>query len=248
MQSDNPLDLSVVTATYNERENISLLIKELNRIFDENKIKGEVIVVDDSSPDGTSDVVLELKKTYPRTVLNKRPGKLGIGSAYHDGIKLARGKVITLMDADFSQPPRVLPDLYRMATEGKIGWGSRYVKKVKFESDIPHLIGTKLLNKWISLWLRTGINDHTLGYFAIKKEHMQKIMEHASHKGIEPFDNILYGLPIAAVAKKLDIHVVEVEAPYEKRKFGESKIGFLDGMRVVSKDMFYTISLFSKLR
>ena len=248
MQSDNQLDLSVVTATYNERENISLLIKELNRIFDENKLKGEVIVVDDSSPDGTSDVVLELKKSYPNTVLNKRSGRLGIGSAYRDGIKLARGKVITLMDADFSQPPNVLPQLYSKTAENKIGWGSRYVKKVRFDSDIPHLIGTKLLNKWISLWLRTGIKDHTLGYFAIKKEHLEKIVAHSKQKGIEPFNNILYGLPIAAVAKKLDIQIAEVEAPYEKRKFGESKIGFFDGIRVVSKDMLYTILLFFKLK
>jgi len=248
MESSNPLDLSVVTATYNERENIPLLIKELNRIFEENKIKGEVIVVDDSSPDGTSDVVLEMKKKFPNTVLNKRSGRLGIGSAYQDGIKLARGKVITLMDADFSQPPNVLPQLYKKTVEDKIGWGSRYIKKVRFDSDIPHLIGTKLLNEWISLWLRTGINDHTLGYFAIKKEHLEKIIAYSKNKGIRPFDNILYGLPIAAVAKKLGIAIAEVEAPYEKRKFGESKIGFFDGIRVVSKDMIYTVFLFFKLR
>ena len=244
----NSIDISVVTATYNERENISLLVKELNRIFDENNIKGEVIVVDDSSPDGTSDIVLELKKTYPRTVLNKRAGKLGVSSAYRDGIKLARGEVIALMDADFSQPPAILPQLYTITAENKIGWGSRYVKKVKFDSDIPHLIGTKLLNKWISLWLRTNINDHTLGYFAIKRKHLDEIVAYAKSKGINPFDKILYGLPVAAVAKKLGIGIVEVEAPYEKRKFGKSKIGFFDGIRIVSKDMLYTVLLFFKLK
>ncbi len=241
-------DLSVVTATYNEKENISLLIRELNKIFDENHIKGEVVVVDDSSPDGTSEVVKTMQIEFPNTVLVSRPPKLGIGSAYRDGAKKARGEVITLMDADFSQPPSVLPRMYAATKEGKVGWGSRYISKVKFESDIPHLIGTAFLNSWISFWLKTKMKDHTLGYFAIRKEHLNKILEYAHSKKIKPFDNVLYGIPIAAISLKLGIPIQEIEAPYEERKHGESKIKFWDGLKVVGKDMFYTLNLYSKVK
>jgi len=206
------------------------------------------VVVDDSSPDGTSDVVLEMKRKFPNTVLVKRPGRLGIGSAYKDGIKASRGEVVTLMDADFSQPPSSLAEMYKVTRQGKIGWGSRYYNNVKFESDLAHRIGTKLLNKWISLWLRTEINDHTLGYFAIRREHLDKIMECAARKKIYPFSNILYGLPIAAVAFKLGLTIVEVDAPYQERKFGESKIGFFSGVSVVGHDMIYTLALHARLR
>lgn len=243
-----PTDLSVVTATYNERENILLLIEELNSIFHRCGIHGEVVVVDDSSPDGTADAALEIKKKYPNTVLVKRPGKMGIGSAYRDGINASSGKVITLMDADFSQPPAILPQLYQAARQGRIGWGSRYMEKVKFESDIPHLIGTSILNRWISLWLKTNVKDHTLGYFAIRREHLHQILDYAAEKDIHPFDSVLYGLPIAALALKLGIVPLEIKSPYERRKFGISKINSWDGLKVVLSDMIYTISLRRKLR
>ncbi len=241
-------DLSVVTATYNERDNIRLLIEELNRIFKEKGITGEVFVVDDNSPDGTSDVVLEMQKRYPYTVLIKRPGKMGIGSAYFDGVKASWGEIITLMDADFSQPPAILPQLYDIALQDKIGWGSRYVENVKFESDMPHIVGTKVLNTWISTWLRTGIRDHTLGYFALKRETLNRILEYATQKNISPFDSVLYGLPIAAIALKLGVPIIEVKAPYEQRKHGVSKIGFVDGVGLVLRDMTYTLQLSSRLK
>ena len=113
-------ELSVITVTYNERENIRLFITVVNRILSDAKINGEIIVVDDSSPDGTSDVVLEMKKLFPHTTLLKRPGKMGIGSAYLRGFKEAQGKVVAFLDADLSHTPEVLPELYELAVQGNI--------------------------------------------------------------------------------------------------------------------------------
>src|SRR3989344_1979020 len=138
-----PYDLSVITVTYNERENIRLFITTVNRIMNIAKIKGEIVVVDDSSPDGTSDVVLEMKKLFPNTVLVKRPGKMGIGSAYLRGFQ---------------------------AVQGDIAFGSRYLGNTTFEVDFAHRMGTYILNFWSRLWLNTCVYDHTNGYIVVKRE------------------------------------------------------------------------------
>ncbi len=241
-------ELSVVTITYNERDNIQLFIEEVSQVFREHNLNGEIIVVDDSSPDGTADVVLELKQKYPYVTLIKRPGKMGISSAYRDGLAAARGEAITLLDADLSHHPRQIPALYAVTKENKIGWGSRYLGETKFETDFFHRIGTSLLNHWIAFWLQTGMNDHTLGYFVIRKDQLDQIIALGKSKQLDPFDHTLYGITIAALAKKAGFPLVEIKAPYNRRVHGETKINFFWGLRVVLGDMLYTLKLYSRLR
>ena len=85
--------ISVILPTYNERENIPYIIWMLMKCADENSIKMEVIIVDDGSPDNTQGRVKELQKIYgeDKIVLNARAGKLGLGSAYIDGLKRCKG-------------------------------------------------------------------------------------------------------------------------------------------------------------
>lgn len=248
MRPENDFDLSIVTVTYNERENIALLIRELNEIFSKSKIHAEIIVVDDSSPDGTAEEVRKLAKKYKTTRLILRNGKLGIASAYRDGINSARGRIIIPMDADFNHPPSRVAEFYRVASSGKIAFGSRYIGKRVFETDFAHFIGTTVINKWVSLLLQTGIKDNTNGFFAVPANLLGKIRSYSNKKGIDPFDTVLSGIVISACAKKLKIPVVELEAPYEKRRFGKSKIPFLSGLKIVLGNMMFTLKLRSKLR
>ncbi|HIH12357.1 TPA: glycosyltransferase family 2 protein [Candidatus Woesearchaeota archaeon] len=243
-----PLDVSVVTITYNERENIRVFLETVHGIFTKNNLPGEVIVVDDSSPDDTSEVVLELTKKYPHTRLIKRPGKLGIGSAYRDGVAAATGKVIMLLDADLSHPPEIIPQMYAASKEGNIAWGSRYLDETKFETDLPHRIGTFILNRWVNFWLGTNMKDHTNGYVALSKPVFDKIIEKGKEKNLHPFNHILYGITIAALAKDLGIANQEIKAPYHQRKFGETKIPFLWGLRVVFGDIWYTLQVRHRLQ
>ncbi|MBI2666586.1 glycosyltransferase [Candidatus Woesearchaeota archaeon] len=240
-------ELSVITITYNERENIRLFITVVSRILSDAKINGEIIVVDDSSPDGTSEVVLEMKKLFPHVTLIKRPGKMGIGSAYFTGFNAARGKVVAFLDADLSHAPEVLPELYDLATKGEIAFGSRYLGNTKFETDFAHRMGTYLLNFWIRLWLNTGVYDHTNGYIVAKKEILDSIINYGKLKNLHPFDHILYGITIAAIAKKLSLPRTERKATYNKRQHGETNLPFLWGIRVVLEDMMYTLRVRSKL-
>ena len=173
---------------------------------------------------------------------------MGISSAYRDGLAAARGKAITLLDADLSHHPRQIPELYAVTKEHKIGWGSRYLGATKFETDFFHRIGTSLLNRWIAFWLKTGMNDHTLGYFVIRKDQLDQIIELGKSKRLDPFDHTLYGITIAALAKKAGFPIVEIKAPYNRRVHGETKINFFWGLRVVLGDMLYTLKLYSRLR
>lgn len=240
-------DLSVVTITYNERESIRDLLNTINALFQRHNVNGEVIVVDDSSPDGTAEVVLELKKKYPNTILLQRPAKMGVGSAYRDGLARARGQVVIPLDADLSHSPKVIPELYALAKEGKIGWGSRYLGDTCFETDFPHKVGTYLLNLWVRTILQTAVRDNTMGYFAMKKELLERILTYGQERKIYPFERILYGVPIAVLARHLNLPIVEVKTNYYRRKYGQTKIPFWRGLQTVLTDMAYALQLRSQL-
>ena len=94
---------SLLIPTYNERDNISLLIYMIDKILTENKINYEIIIVEDNSPDGTINCVKEMEKLYGNEKIKilERPGKMGLGTAYMDGCKLCTGEFIFIMDADF---------------------------------------------------------------------------------------------------------------------------------------------------
>lgn len=95
---------SVLLPCYNERENLPLMVAMLDDVFEKAKLDYEIVVVEDSSPDGTYEVALELQALYGNDKLKilKRPGKMGLGSAYIDGIKLCVGDFVILMDGDLS--------------------------------------------------------------------------------------------------------------------------------------------------
>jgi len=246
--AEKPIELSVVTITYNERDNISIFLDTINKMYADHSIYGEVVVVDDSSPDGTADVVLEMTKKYPRTLLIKRPEKLGVGSAYKAGIGAAKGNIIVPLDADLSHTPEVIPQLYALAKEDKIGWGSRYLTNTRFETDFPHRVGTFLLNKWVYYILRTKVKDNSMGYFAMKRETINRLLAYGESFKLYPFDHILYGITLSALARKLDLPVVEVPTTYHRRAHGETKIPFFYGLKTVLGDMWYTLELLYKLK
>lgn len=119
----------VVIPTYNESENVAELITEVFKL----QISAlNILVVDDNSPDGTADKVLDLAGTYvDQLYLLKRPGKLGLGTAYLEGFRwgLERGyDVFVEMDADFSHNPKYLPDLLDEINNHDFVVASRYVK------------------------------------------------------------------------------------------------------------------------
>ncbi|RME13798.1 MAG: polyprenol monophosphomannose synthase [Ardenticatenia bacterium] len=120
------MQTAIIIPTYNERENVPQLVEEIARLA----LGADVIIVDDNSPDGTGAVADALRETYGWVHVLHRAGKLGLGTAYKDGMRyaLARGaeRIIT-MDADFSHHPRYLPDMLAASERYDVVIGSRYV-------------------------------------------------------------------------------------------------------------------------
>lgn len=167
----------VVIPTYNEQANIvDMIAAVLNQPH-----AFHLLIIDDNSPDGTALDVERLMPTYNgRLFLQKRSGKLGLGTAYITGFKWAlvhHYDYIIEMDADFSHKPTDLPRLLETCMNGAdVAIGSRYIKSGKVE-DWP--LNRILLSKGASLYVRliTGIpvKDTTAGFVCYKKEVLEKI-------------------------------------------------------------------------
>ena len=116
----------IIVPTYNERENIPTLISQVL----EKDARLEILVVDDNSPDKTGDLVEEIGRAEPRVHLLRRPGKMGLGTAYRDGFRWALARdyeYVFEMDADFSHDPRHLPEFLAAAQQADFVLGSRYL-------------------------------------------------------------------------------------------------------------------------
>ncbi|MEW5984939.1 MAG: polyprenol monophosphomannose synthase [Acidobacteriota bacterium] len=120
--------LSVVVPTYNERERLEEFVGTVLDVLSHSGMTGEIVIVDDRSPDGTGELADRLSAHYPLRVVH-RPGKLGLGSAVVTGCSVARGEALAVMDADLSHPPAVLPSLVAAldGTGADMAIASRYI-------------------------------------------------------------------------------------------------------------------------
>lgn len=168
----------VIIPTYNEIENIDRLIRNviaLRRNFN-------VLVVDDSSPDGTADKVREIIAEFPdRVHLEVRQDKKGLGTAYIHGFKWALKydfDYIFEMDADFSHNPNDLVRLYNACKKDgyDMAIGSRYVKGVNVVNwPMSRVLLSWLASKYVRFITRMPIADTTAGFICYKKEVLEKI-------------------------------------------------------------------------
>ena len=165
---DQKLSISLITPTYNERENISLLAEEVFGVLqDHPDIDLELIVVDDNSPDGTGEIAESLKDKYPIQVVH-RSGKLGLGSAVMAGFEKADRALLGVIDADLSHDPIVLPDLIYGLRDHDLAIGSRYdsdsrVEKWPWYRKVISQVGVYFARKL------TGVQDPLAGYFFLHR-------------------------------------------------------------------------------
>ena len=162
------LRFSIVVPTYNEAGGIERLIVTLSDVFAKNMLDGEIVVVDDNSPDGTGDIVERLAgEKYPVRCLH-RPGKMGLSSGVIDGWKFARAESDALgaMDADFSHDATIIPKMVHALSNGyDLAIGSRYVAGGGIE-DWPV---QRKLTSLVAIALAkplTAVHDITSGFFS----------------------------------------------------------------------------------
>jgi len=165
----------IITPTYNEIANIKQFtdaILSINEEFD-------MLVVDDSSPDGTGDFIKSHLQFNNRLFLLSRPGKMGLGSAYCEGFKWALDreydKVIQI-DADFSHNPKHLTEMIEESNSHDLIIGSRYINGVNVVNwPMSRLLLSYFANLYCGLFLRAGIKDYTGGFKCFNRRVLEKI-------------------------------------------------------------------------
>jgi dolichol-phosphate mannosyltransferase len=167
-------NILVCIPTYNEKENIDKIISAVLAQGDD----FEVLIIDDNSPDGTAAIVERLKENNPRIHLLKRPGKMGLGTAYIDGfmygLELSRIGYLMEMDADFSHDPEYLKDFREAIANNDLVIGSRYLNGI---SIVNWPIMRLLLSYYASIYVRviTGmpVKDPTSGFKCFRREVLE---------------------------------------------------------------------------
>lgn len=211
------MEITLVVPTYNEAENLPILMEKVFKEFSQNNISGRVIVVDDDSPDGTWRVAEELRETYPGLDVLRRIGKSGLSSAVLDGFETASSEVLGVMDADLSHPPERIPAMLEpILSEGAdFVIGSRYVDTGGIENWTAW---RKLSSKLATLTVLglTNVKDPMSGYFFIRR----KVVEGAD------LDPKGFKIALEILVRGNYRRVVEVPIVFADRRYGKSKLGF----------------------
>ena len=169
------MDKLVIIPTYNERENIEPMLEKLLAL----PYGLDVLIVDDNSPDGTAALVEEWQKKSERVHLIRRPGKMGLGSAYRDGFRYALqhgAEYIFEMDADFSHDPDAIGEFLRAAQDADIVLGSRYLHGVTVVNwPLSRLILSYSANVYTRIITGLPLADATGGYKCFRRRALEGI-------------------------------------------------------------------------
>lgn len=213
------MNIVVVIPTYNERESIESLIRELLSL----SLGLNILVVDDNSPDGTGAIVSKLAEESSKVRLLTRRKRKGRGSAGVDGFKTALemgADLIIEMDADFSHHPRHIPDLVANANNYHVVLGSRFVSGgADRDRGMLRQMVTRLAGLYVRTSLGIKIRDVSSGYRCFRKEVFEKVdLEDTISAGPAIVLEILYKVCLNGFSVK------EVPIIFEDRRQGQTKL------------------------
>ena len=211
----------IIVPTYNEAENIELLIEKilsLNSDFD-------ILVIDDNSPDGTSNIVKKLSNNSSKLFLISRTGKYGLGSAYVTGFKWALEKkysYIFEMDADLSHNPLDLINLQNelLKNECDIVIGSRYQNGVSVVNwPLSRIFLSYFANLYVRIITGMSIKDSTSGFVGYKYQALNSI-----NLDKIQFNGYAFQIEMKYKLWKKNYKLKEYQIIFENRKLGNSKM------------------------
>ncbi len=215
-------DALVIIPTFNEKENIEKIIRST---FSQKKAF-DILVVDDSSPDGTANIVKNLQKEFPTNLfLEIRKEKNGLGAAYIHGFKWAIQKkydYIIEMDADFSHNPADLIRLYKACANNgaDVSIGSRYSQGVNVVNwPMKRVLLSYFASKYVKLVTGIPLHDTTAGFVCYKR----KVLETIKLDKIK-FVGYAFQIEMKFKAWKHGFNIQEVSVIFTDRTLGESKM------------------------
>jgi dolichol-phosphate mannosyltransferase len=226
--------VSVVLPTYNERDNICDLVDAICKALAPGGYRFEILVVDDSSPDGTAEVVrgrYALGASGHGSIPKFRLGDLrlivrtrdkGLAASIRDGLILAQGQTLVVMDTDFNHDPLMIPQMVDLLRYYDLVIGSRFVMRGGMEDRLRYHF-SQVYNVFIRALFHTQIQDNLSGFFAVRRERLFSLAA--------LFPNIFYGygdyfIRLLLVAWRSDWKILEVPVFYILRRHGASKTGF----------------------
>jgi dolichol-phosphate mannosyltransferase len=216
------LKITVITPTYNEAENLPNLVSALFAL----PLDLHLLVVDDNSPDGTGQVADRLAGSDRRVQVHHRAGKLGLRSAYLEGIQIALASgadVIVQMDADFSHDPAALVDMAGRLETADVVLGSRYVDGGSVDRQWP--LWRKSLSAFGNFYARTilglPLRDATTGY----RMWRRATLEGMPLKRIEA-NGYIFLVEMIYLAHCVEYKIGESPIYFADRRWGKSKMSF----------------------
>ncbi len=213
-QGSSSPSVSVIVPTYKEVENLPLLTERLNEVRRKHHLSLELLIMDDDSQDGTEELVSSINKDWITLVVRKN--ERGLSKAVVEGLKLARGDVLVVMDADLSHSPEQIPEMLVALEKGTdFVMGSRYTTGGLTEASWG-------LFRWLNSRVATlcarpltSVKDPMSGFFALPR----KIFESACD-----LNPIGYKIGLELMVKCNLHRIEEIPIHFKDRQFGKSKL------------------------
>jgi len=220
------MKISIILPTYCERENIGDLIDAIESVVQPLPWDIELVVVDDDSPDGTAELVMQRQPSALHSIrCYKRVGERGLASAIHYGIDRSGGEVIVVMDTDFNHDPCMIPQMVKLLEYYDLVIGSRFVMGGGME-DRRRYLYSLAYNLFVRAVLHLQVQDNLSGFFAIRRERLTELNQDHIFQGYgEYFIRLLYA------ARGAGYRMLEVPVFYILRRHGQSKSRFLSMLR-----------------
>tara|TARA_B100000941_G_C28506200_1_gene557477 strand:+ start:929 stop:2020 length:1092 start_codon:yes stop_codon:yes gene_type:complete len=215
--------ISIVIPTFNEVKNIIPLLNNLISLI--NNFEYEIIIVDDDSPDGTSEKIKKYMKDNQRIKLITRIGRSGLSSAIKEGLIFAQGKYLLVLDGDGQHDPSFISDMINEIKNSKYDLviGSRFLSSSNLEGlSNKRSLGSKIANKFARFSLPNNyspITDFLSGCFCLNRETKNNLIRKIEINGFK----FLYELLSVSKGKLL---IKEVPLIFKERKYGNSKLDF----------------------
>jgi dolichol-phosphate mannosyltransferase len=224
-----PARLLVSLATYNEKDNLRPLVETIRQFAPQ----ASILIIDDNSPDGTGAIADDLKAELPEIAVLHRPGKLGLGTAVLAGMRHAIAHDFDYflnLDADFSHPPRFIPDLLAGMNRVDVMIGSRYVPGGGVEGDFN--LKRKFMSTGINLYARLLLGlpsrDNSGSFRCYRVAKLALIdLDRVRSRGYSFMEEILY------LCRRVGCTFGETPILFENRRAGASKINKAEALKAL---------------
>ena len=217
---DSAKSVSIVIPTYNEKNNLGGLIQNIEQVLSSNKIDGELIIIDDNSPDGTGKLADSFARKYRNITVLHRAMKEGVGSARKLGFSKAKKEIILSMEGDDTHNPDYIPVFLREIEGADLVIGSRYLPGSKIVNwPFKRRLVSKVANFIARFFSGAKLTDVTSGFRAFRKGMYERLL-------IESY-GYPFNMEFACEAASRGFSVKEIPIRFANRKSGKSKLNVL---------------------